>query len=358
MHQPKKFKINFSLIENFGLSDKAVFAYVALLLTYRAGQHQTISPLAMVKNIFGAKASKMAILRFGLKELLEKGIIKISYQKERTVLYDLTFIEDYECNKYLYTDDSFFTKFDELTGPVCNLYRAYITLEFLINYQESHNAGPVLETHKNSLASVFGISRNVVGKRLKELQELEFIKYEDCSFLPPEVVAGKKTLFITKPENGELLSKAIEKTFPKKYFRTTENEERDYFVPEKESALQNFIDNLSLENFSPNLNTSESEQSEPTELNITRPFQDPEITEKERQESKEVQDTENTEDNNQPADNDTNLDADNDPLKDCQIFANEEESQTASKRNRFNDQVREAMLQDIQKAEGSPDLEF
>lgn len=204
-----KYTINFTLITDFKLSDKAVFAYVAILMTYQLRKYQILSPVGMVKNIFGPEATKIKILRQGINELVEKEVIKISYKEDRTILYDLTFLAQYNCKNYLVSDNTFFKCFSDLSISVCNLYRLYSTIVHLINGHKKKGTN-VLDTYKGSLASHLQCERHVIADRLKKLEELGFINYQDCSNDPVLVFEKRPTLFITLPKYKHEITQILE----------------------------------------------------------------------------------------------------------------------------------------------------
>lgn len=212
--------INWTLIEKFELSDKALITYVAILKTYQLTQCQGLNVLNMLKNLFGPKAEKTKIIRQGLEELIEKEVISVSYQDKSSLFYDITPLAEYERLCFIIEDLSFFKKYEDLSSEVCGLYRLYLYIKTRVAQWERYKKGPIFKTFKSSLATTMKCSSQIIGRRLKNLEDHDLIIYEDYSDLPFLVRKKTETLFVTLPKfKGELLP-VVESVIPAKYLKT------------------------------------------------------------------------------------------------------------------------------------------
>lgn len=216
--------INLSLIEDFDLSDTATFSYVAILKTFQLTKYQTISPLGLVKNLFGPKAENRKLVAEGIKELIQKGAIGISYKKDKTTLYDLTPLKDYPAKRFVKDDGSFLEKFEDFNNSVGGLYRLYLNILFLISKEKYLEKTNVLKTNKTSLATLCKCSRNAISKRLEDLKKYKLIDYEAHPYF--NSFDDYSTLFIVLPENQNEMIQEVEEIKRKNSSYCSENKEK------------------------------------------------------------------------------------------------------------------------------------
>lgn len=181
-----KILINMSLIQDFDLSDKAIFAYGCLAETYQFTAATPVSVAQLNRTLFGNNSKRRQTLRKGLNELEDKGLIVETARAGRTPVYDLTGLSTYHYKQYVMDPYGFITQWrkhhegrDEHSRSLTGLYKTYLTLKWMLDIQKSMGAGSVLKTYKVSIAKRSGTQRCYVNEKLQFFKDNKIFEFVD-----------------------------------------------------------------------------------------------------------------------------------------------------------------------------------
>ena len=201
--------INLSLIQDFDLSDKAVFMYGCLAETHRFNASTPVSITILNRNLFGDDSKRRQTLRRGMDELIAKGLVKEQDKgMGRTPFYDLTMLDTYPKKKYVIDQYGFISQWKDhhkgLKGSskcLISLYKIYLTLKWMLDVQKKTSKDKILKTYKVTIAKNTGTQRKYVNEKLKFFLDNEIFDYVDVADLTVRGRKAEPTIYLTDFKN-------------------------------------------------------------------------------------------------------------------------------------------------------------
>lgn len=210
----KKVKINLTLIEEKKLDSQQTLAYACIVSTLVPSKNSFVRAKDISRSIFGIDSPKWQTIQKGIDGLLEKDIIRYSYQSGKISTFDLSTLEEYECKKYVYIDRDIMKRLDEVTASMAIVFKTYLWAEYMVNVSPYGGVAPV---YKRTLADYVGCTTRTLNAKLDYLKKIHELDYQDYSYIPFPARKDVFTLFLSRYENRHEINDVVKEIVPDQY---------------------------------------------------------------------------------------------------------------------------------------------